>query len=61
MPYELRPRKPARRDALLMTIYDALPEDLLYGITLVALHLPAPYRTRSAVRRARALAPGPCP
>ena len=35
--YALRPRRPARRDHMLCAIYDALPEDILRSVAVMAI------------------------
>ncbi len=50
MPYNLRRRGPARRDALLTKIYDSLNEDACRYIALLVHCRPPPYPLRSRVR-----------
>ena len=48
--YNLRKRKPKRTDPLLMSIYDALPEELLRVIAYRAIYMRRhQYRTRSSL------------
>ena len=54
--YNLRPRGPARHDALLCAYYDNLPPDVLRYILLLRLHAPCRYPLRSRrSKRARLL------
>ena len=51
MAYNLRARKPPRRDALLAACYDALPREILEYILLMRITMPHRYPLRSRRRK----------